>query len=165
MDEMALVEKGLDFELRRVDVTAFEQMEPGFLALNSSGQAPVLEVGAHLGLGERGLFLDHLLDDALVDAELPQHFFVETGAVGLPVLLDLLLVDPPESRRGDVASVDARDDGVAGSALRRIVQEAGNVEEHKDTTTIARLHLSQLRWRRIRSSIVMGVGILERGKM
>jgi hypothetical protein len=34
----------------------------------------------------------------------------------------------------------------------------------KETTTMNRLHLSQFRWRRIRSSMVMGVEVLERGK-
>ena len=39
---IALKEKGLDFESRYVDVLAFEQHRPGFLALNPSGETPVL---------------------------------------------------------------------------------------------------------------------------
>jgi hypothetical protein len=39
-------------------------------------------------------------------------------------------------------------------------RKLGMYRSTNDTTTIARLHLSQLLWRRIRSSIVMGVGIL-----
>ena len=42
---IALAEKGLDHELRPVDVAAFEQLEPRFLALNPAGQLPVLETG------------------------------------------------------------------------------------------------------------------------
>jgi hypothetical protein len=37
------------------------------------------------------------------------------------------------------------------------LRKLGIYRSTKDTTTIARLHLSQLLWRRIRSSIVMGV--------
>ncbi len=40
---MALAEKGLERELHTVGLHTFPQMEPGFLALNPSGQAPVLE--------------------------------------------------------------------------------------------------------------------------
>lgn len=39
---IALEEKGLEFESRFVDVLAFEQHSPGFLALNPSGETPVL---------------------------------------------------------------------------------------------------------------------------
>ena len=39
---IALTEKGLDFESRYVDVLGFEQHAPGFLALNPSGETPVL---------------------------------------------------------------------------------------------------------------------------
>ena len=40
---MALAEKGLERELHTVGLLTFPQMEPGFLALNPTGQAPVLE--------------------------------------------------------------------------------------------------------------------------
>jgi glutathione S-transferase len=39
---IALKEKSLEFESRYVDLHAFEQHEPEFLALNSTGQVPVL---------------------------------------------------------------------------------------------------------------------------
>jgi glutathione S-transferase len=40
---MGLAEKGLERELHTVGTATFPQMEPGFLALNSAGQTPVLE--------------------------------------------------------------------------------------------------------------------------
>jgi glutathione S-transferase len=40
---MGLAEKGLERELHTVGLLTFPQMEPGFLALNPTGQAPVLE--------------------------------------------------------------------------------------------------------------------------
>lgn len=43
---MALAEKGLERQLRTVGDATFPLMEPGFLALNPSGQAPVLEADA-----------------------------------------------------------------------------------------------------------------------
>ena len=55
------------------------------------------------GFGGRGLLLDHLLDDALVDAELLQQLLVDVGAVRLPVGAHLLFVDAPELRDGDLA--------------------------------------------------------------
>jgi len=39
---IALKEKGLEFRSRYVEVLAFEQFAPGFLALNPAGQTPVL---------------------------------------------------------------------------------------------------------------------------
>ena len=39
---IALAEKGLSFESRHVDALAFEQHAPAFLALNPSGETPVL---------------------------------------------------------------------------------------------------------------------------
>lgn len=42
---MALAEKGLDCELVEVDLTAFANLTPRFLALNAAGQVPVLEDG------------------------------------------------------------------------------------------------------------------------
>lgn len=38
-----LTEKRLEHELRQLDVTAFEQMDAAFLAINPNGQVPVLE--------------------------------------------------------------------------------------------------------------------------
>ena len=39
---IALKEKGLEFESRYLDVLAFEQHSPDFLALNETGETPVL---------------------------------------------------------------------------------------------------------------------------
>ena len=45
---IALKEKGLEFESRYVDVLAFEQHASGFLALNQSGETPVLVNGGEV---------------------------------------------------------------------------------------------------------------------
>ena len=42
---IALAEKGLEYRERRLDLAAFEQHAPAFLALNSHGMVPVLEDG------------------------------------------------------------------------------------------------------------------------
>lgn len=44
---IALAEKGLEADGRRVDLAAFGQLDPEFLALNPAGQVPVLEFGGH----------------------------------------------------------------------------------------------------------------------
>ncbi|MEO6389161.1 MAG: glutathione S-transferase family protein [Croceibacterium sp.] len=41
--QIMLVEKRLDYELHLVDVSAFEQLDPAFLAINLSGQVPAIE--------------------------------------------------------------------------------------------------------------------------
>ena len=61
------------------------------------------------GLGDGRLFVDQLLHDALLDAELPEHVLVNLTAVGVPVHVHLLLVGAPEARDRDVAAVDGRD--------------------------------------------------------
>ncbi len=80
------------------------------------------------GFRECRLFLEHLLDDALVDPELLQHPFVDIGPVGAPIGLHLLLVDATEARGRDVAAVHGGDDLVVAQAGRVGLQEAGNVE-------------------------------------
>jgi len=45
---IALAEKGLEFEEHKVDLAAFGQLDPAFLALNPSGQVPVLEDRGHV---------------------------------------------------------------------------------------------------------------------
>ena len=40
---IGVAEKGVECELRSIDVTAFEQLDAAFLALNPAGQAPMLE--------------------------------------------------------------------------------------------------------------------------
>ena len=84
------------------------------------------------GFGQRGLLLDHLLHDALVDAELLQHALVDVGAVRRPVLLHLLLVDAAEP-----VAVISRPSTVPRPWLlpaRAIgLQEAGDVEKNERT--------------------------------
>jgi glutathione S-transferase len=45
---IALAEKGLEYESDFVDLAEFEELDPAFLALNPSGQVPVLEAGGHV---------------------------------------------------------------------------------------------------------------------
>ena len=124
----------------------------------SASLAVMPEAGGFRG---RGLLLDHLLHDALIDAELLQQLLVDVGAVRLPVGAHLLLVDAPELRHGDLVAVDVGDDGGVCGALGRVAHETGDIEKDEARTTRARLHLSHPRWRRIRSSIVMGSKDLE----
>ena len=91
----------------------------GSARIRSRTSASLALIPSRAGLGQRRLLLDHLLDDALVDAELFQQPVVDVGAVRLPVLLHLLLVDAAELGGGDLAPVDVGDDGVAGRPLRR----------------------------------------------
>ena len=75
------------------------------------------------GLGQRRLFLDHLLQDPLVDAELLQQPLVDVAAVGAAVGLHLLLVDAPELADRDLLALDRCDDvaraGGAGAGPSR----------------------------------------------
>ena len=61
-----------------------------------------------LGLRQRRLFVDHLLQDLLVDAELPQQLLVDAAAILLLVGLDLSLVTSLEIAALDVLAVDRR---------------------------------------------------------
>lgn len=45
---LALAEKGLAWEGRELDLRAFEQLEPGFLAINPKGMVPVLVHDGHV---------------------------------------------------------------------------------------------------------------------
>ena len=74
-----------------------------------------------LGLGQRGLLVDHLLEDLLIDAELPQQLLVDAAAVLLLVRLDLALVASLEVEALDVVAVDRRDHIVRRRADRRRV--------------------------------------------
>ncbi len=82
-----------------------------------------------VGLGERRLFLDHLLDDALIDAELLEQPFVDVAAVLLAVRLHLLLVDPPEFLRGDLMALDVGDDLVVARRAAAVTDKAGDIEQ------------------------------------
>lgn len=59
---IALAEKGLAAEERRVDLARFAQHEPEFLALGSSGQVPVLEHDGRVRIGSFAQML--ALDEA-----------------------------------------------------------------------------------------------------
>ena len=65
---IALKEKGLEFESRYVDVLAFEQHAPGFLALNSAGQVPVLSRDG-MAFTEAGAICEYL-DEAFPETPL-----------------------------------------------------------------------------------------------
>jgi glutathione S-transferase len=56
---ICLKEKGVDFVSRYVDVLAFEQFEPAFLAINPDGQVPVL-VHDGQSITETGFILQYL---------------------------------------------------------------------------------------------------------
>ena len=51
-----------------------------------------------LGLGERRLLIDQLLEDLLVDAELLQELFADVAAVGVAIRLQLGVVAAAEIR-------------------------------------------------------------------
>ncbi len=134
----------LFFELTGIDrrVLHLEQLAIALVA----DEVPVLLEGrqrenarAHLGVargdalaprfGERRLFLDELLHDPLIDAELLEQALVHAAAVGVAIRLHLLLVDAAETGDGDVLALDRRDHAVrAGAIERRAVHEAGDVE-------------------------------------
>ena len=52
-----------------------------------------------LGLGERGLLVNHLLQDLLVDAQLLQQLLVHVRAVRATIHLDLRLIGRAGNRR------------------------------------------------------------------
>ena len=52
-----------------------------------------------LGLDQRGLFVDHLLEDLLIDAELPHQLLVDAAAILLLVGLDLTSGNVAGNRR------------------------------------------------------------------
>jgi glutathione S-transferase len=65
---IALKEKGLEFQSRYVDVLAFEQFAPAFLALNPVGQAPVLVHGGEAF--NEASFICEYLDEAFPERPL-----------------------------------------------------------------------------------------------
>ena len=78
--------------------------------------------------GQRRLFLDHLLDDPLVDAELFQHALVDVAAELRAIGLHLLLVD----RRNRPTVISRPSTDATTSLLPAPVlglEEAGNVEK------------------------------------
>ena len=77
-----------------------------------------------LGFGQRGLLVDHLLQDLLVDAELPQQLLVDAAAELLLVGLDLRLIAPLEVARvmswpSTVATTSAADAPTEVASCRR----------------------------------------------
>lgn len=65
---IALAEKGLEAEERRIDLARFEQLEPGFLALGSEGTVPLLEYDGRAMSGSFPLLL--FLDETFPDTSL-----------------------------------------------------------------------------------------------
>ena len=80
-------------------------------------------------LGERRFLVDHLLQDALVDPHLFEQAVVQVRAVGPPVSVDLLPVEPLELAGGDVAAVDRGEDIERGGAGVGVVEEVRNVQK------------------------------------
>ena len=85
-----------------------------------------------LGFDQRGLLVDHLLQDLLIDAELPQQLVVEAAAVRGPVRLHLRVVallelagGQPRPSTSAITSRGRRADADG----RRIVEKARNVED------------------------------------
>jgi len=74
---VCLKEKALEFESRYVDLLALEQHLPEFLALNPSGQVPVLVHDGRV-LSETGLLLEYLdetfPDPPLAPSALPERY-------------------------------------------------------------------------------------------
>ena len=86
-----------------------------------------------LGLDEADLLVDHLRQDLLVDAELPQQLIVEAAAELLAVRLHLREVALLKIASGDGAAVDLGDHFArsGAGAGRSGLDEIGNVEEHE----------------------------------
>ena len=72
-----------------------------------------------LGLGKRGLLVDHLLEDLLIDSQLPKQLLVDVAAILLLVGLNLTLVASLKIKSSDVLAVDRRDHIRRRSADRR----------------------------------------------
>ena len=66
---IALKEKGVAFESRYVDVLAFEQLTPAFLAMNEMGQTPVLVRDGGEAMNESSYVCEYL-DEAFPDRPL-----------------------------------------------------------------------------------------------
>jgi GST-like protein len=89
---IALEELGLDYEVKRVNLAAEEQLKPKFLALNPNHKIPVLEDGDRV-IWESGAILLHLGEerdpegrilprDAAIRMDAIQYAFFQTGGVG-----------------------------------------------------------------------------------
>ncbi len=79
------------------------------------------------GFGQRRLLVDHLLQDLLLDPELPQELRVDVAAVGLLIRLHLRLETALELACGHVAPLDGRHDLSRRCARRRclVIEEVG----------------------------------------
>jgi len=89
---IALEELGLDYEVKRLDLAAEEQLKPEFLALNPNNKIPVLEDGKRV-IWESGAILLHLGEehdpegrilpkDAALRMDAIQFAFFQTGGIG-----------------------------------------------------------------------------------
>ena len=137
----------LFFELARIDrrvlhlqqlaVTCIADEMPVFLE-RGQRENPGADFGVAgrdvlpAGLRKRGLLLDELLNDPLVDPQLLQQAVVHVAAVGVAVGLHLLLVDAPEPANRNIAALDRRDDAIlTGTVERRAPHETGDVERYE----------------------------------
>ena len=104
----------------------------GMARIRARTSASLAVMPLALRFGQRRFLFDHLLHDALVDAELLEQLLVHVAAIGVAIRLHLLLVDPAEPPDGDVAAVDAGDDAVIAGAIEPgILQEAGDVNGYE----------------------------------
>ena len=79
---------------------------------------------------DHGLFIDHLLQDLLLDPELAQQLLAQLRSIGVAVRLQLGRVAALEVADGDLVAFYVRQD-LRGRRARAGVEEAGNVEDHE----------------------------------
>ena len=84
-----------------------------------------------LSLGQLQVFVHELLQDLTVDAQLAKQVLGDLPARLHPIGLQLLPVDLPESRDGDLVFANSREDGVRETHHGALVDEPRNVQEHK----------------------------------
>ncbi len=84
-----------------------------------------------IGFGEHRFLVDHLTEDALLDAELPQHLIVQIAAVRLPVGLHLLVIGALKGADFDLAPFDGGHRGVGRRAGARRHPLLRNVNQHE----------------------------------
>ena len=109
-----------------------------------------------IGFGQHRLLVDQLLQHLAVDAELFQHLIRDIAALAAEHLHAAIELRG-EVADGDRLALDLRD-RLSGHARAGVhVEETGDVEHDEREHTRNRLHLSQLLWRRMRSSMVIGL--------
>ena len=97
----------------------------GSARMRSRTSSSLAVMPSRFGLGKRRLFLDHLLDDPLVDAELPEQLSSMLPPYADAVGLHLLLVGAPETVDRDVAAVHGATTSLGAAPASRV--SAGNL--------------------------------------